>query len=132
MGDLVGLSILLVEDETSVRKLVRKLLELLGCTVTEVASGREALERWPEIRHSISLVVSDIVMPGGISGWDLARELHQRHPTLPILMTSGYCDFSEEHEFAGHPRVAFLQKPYQIRALRDNLRLLMETSGNAA
>ncbi len=125
---LKGSTILLVEDEAAVRKLVRKLLEMLGCSVIEVPSGRQALTIWPEVMDRVSLVVSDIVMPEGISGWDLAKELHHRHPALPILLTSGYSEFAEDHDIVNHPRIAFLQKPYQIKTLRNTLcRLKRET-----
>lgn len=125
---LKGSTILLVEDEAAVRKLVRKLLEMLGCSVIESPSGRQALNLWPEVRDRVSLVVSDIVMPDGVSGWDLAKELHHRHPALPILLTSGYSEFAEDHDLINHPRIAFLQKPYQIKSLRNTLcRLTRET-----
>lgn len=121
---LRGTTILLVEDETAVRKLVRKLLEVLGCSVIEAVSGREALDRWPEIRDQVSLVVSDIVMPDGVSGWDLARELHHRHPDLGILLTSGYGDLPQDHGLGGIPRIGFLQKPYGVNTLREQLSTL--------
>lgn len=121
---LRGTTILLVEDETAVRKLVRKLLEVLGCSVIEAVSGREALDLWPGIRDRVSLVVSDIVMPEGVSGWDLARELHHRHPDLGILLTSGYSDLPEDHGLGGIPRIGFLQKPYGVNTLRESLATL--------
>lgn len=121
---LRGTTILLVEDEMAVRKLVRKLLEVLGCSVIEAVSGREALDLWPEIRDHVSLVVSDIVMPEGVSGWDLARELHHRHPDLGILLTSGYSDLPEDHGLGGIPRIGFLQKPYGVNSLRESLSTL--------
>lgn len=125
---LRGTTILLVEDEMAVRKLVRKLLEVLGCSVIEAVSGREALDLWPEIRDRVSLVVSDIVMPEGISGWDLARELHHRHPDLGILLTSGYSDLPEDHGLGGIPRIGFLQKPYGVNSLRESLSTLSTTA----
>jgi len=131
LGDtnLKGTTILLVEDETAVRKLVRKLLEVLGCKVIEAASGREALDLWPGIRHRVSLVVSDIVMPEGVSGWDLARELHHRHPDLGILLTSGYSELPEDHGLGNIPQIGYLQKPYGVNVLRSSLARLLETAG---
>lgn len=123
---LRGAKVLLVEDQMAVRKLVRKLLEVLGCVVTEVASGREALELWPDIQEEISLVLSDVVMPGGVSGWDLARDLHHRHPDLAILLTSGHTAELERHGLNDLPEVAFLQKPYGVDTLRDSLLELLE------
>lgn len=119
--DISGSRILLVEDENSVRKLVRKLLEMNGCTVVEAVSGKEALEMWPGICDEITLVVSDIIMPDGVSGWDLAKKLHEDSPDLGILLTSGYAENPEEHGLEGDSRVAFLQKPYESRKLRSNL-----------
>lgn len=117
----MGATILLVEDETAVRKLVRKLLEMLGCNVIEAASGREALDLWPKIRDQVALVVSDVVMPEGVSGWDLAKELHQQHPSLGILLTSGYDELPEDHALKDLPQIAFLQKPYEVQRLKATL-----------
>jgi len=129
---LKGATILLVEDEVAVRKLVRKLLEMLGCSVIEAASGREALALWPDIFDRVALVVSDIVMPEGVSGWDLARELHQNHPDLGILLTSGYDELPEEHGLHGRPQIAFLQKPYEVRTLKNTLSRLISLAPDAA
>ncbi len=122
---LEGTKILLVEDESAVRMLVRKLLEMLGCTVIEAESGRRALELWPEIQDEISLVVSDIVMPDGVSGWDLARELRKDRPKVGILLTSGYCESPEDHNLGGDSHVAFLQKPYASSNLETTLSALL-------
>ncbi len=125
--NLKGVEVLLVEDEAAVRKLVRKLLELLGCNVTEAASGRQALDLWPSLSSTIRLVVSDIVMPEGISGWDLARELHDLHPELGILLTSGFGGVPADHGLGEISQIAFLQKPYGVKALKENLSQLIAT-----
>ena len=123
---LEGTTILLVEDEAAVRKLVRKLLEMLGCNVIEAVSGREALDLWPSIRDQVTLLVSDVVMPDGVSGWDLAKELHQRHPALGILLTSGYDERPGDHALQDLPQIAFLQKPYEVQRLKNTLSELMQ------
>jgi len=120
-----GTSILLVGDEDAVRKLVRKLLEMLGCEVVEAASGRQALDLWPEVSEKISLVVTDIVMPEGISGWDLARELHSTHPDLGILLTGGYNERPEDHGLGDEKQIAFLQKLYEAKMLKRTLYRLL-------
>ncbi|MEM7699663.1 MAG: ATP-binding protein, partial [Verrucomicrobiota bacterium] len=125
-ASLDGTTVLLVEDESSVRRLVRKLLEMLGCTVVEAASGREALDIWPKVSDNIGLVVSDIVMPEGVSGWELAKELHELKPQMGILLTSGYLMRPEEHDLADDPKVAFLQKPYESKNLKSTLNQLLE------
>lgn len=127
-GSLKGATILLVEDEAAVRKLVRKLLEVIGCVVVEAVSGREALELWPALRDRVSLVVSDIVMPDGVSGWDLAKELHRRHPDLGILLTSGYSELPVDHGLGGIRQIEFLQKPYGAGALKTALARLSRLS----
>lgn len=67
-------------------------------------------------------------MPEGVSGWDLARELHHRHPDLGILLTSGYSDLPEDHGLGGIPRIGFLQKPYGVNSLRESLSTLSTTA----
>ena len=122
---LKGITILLVEDENGVRKLVRKLLEMLGSEVIEAKSGRQALDLWPEISEKVSLVVTDIVMPEGVSGWDLARELHSTRPELGILLTSGYDERPEDHGLGDEEQIAFLQKPYEAKTLKHTLQQLL-------
>ena len=117
-SSIEGSRVLLVEDESAVRKLVRKLLELHGCTVIEACSGREALDLWGDVCDEISVVVSDVVMPEGVSGWDLAKKLHAERPDLGILLTSGYNQRPEDHGLAEAENVAFLQKPYAAKALK--------------
>lgn len=125
-NSLDGCNILLVEDESSVRKLVRKLLEMLGCQVVEAVSGKQALDLWSEIGDKVAVVVSDIVMPEGVSGWELAKELHDRDPSLGILLTSGYNERPEDHGLGDEPSVAFLQKPYDSGNLKKTLARLLE------
>ncbi len=120
-GELRGTRVLLVEDQLAVRKLVRKLLETLGCEVTEVGSGREALELWPTVQDQVSMVISDVVMPGGVSGWDLAKELHHRHPDLSILLTSGHAAELERYGLEDRAEISFLQKPYGVDTLRESM-----------
>ncbi|MEC5126592.1 ATP-binding protein [Verrucomicrobiales bacterium BCK34] len=122
---LEGTKILLVEDESAVRMLVRKLLEMLGCSVIEAESGRQALDLWPDIQDEIALVVSDVVMPEGVSGWDLARELRKKRPEVGILLTSGYCENPEDHNMGDDSHVAFLQKPYASSNLETTLSALL-------
>ncbi|MEM7601287.1 MAG: ATP-binding protein, partial [Verrucomicrobiota bacterium] len=123
-----GATVLLVEDESAVRKLVKKLLEMHGCTVIEAASGRKALELWPSINQDLSVVVSDVVMPEGVSGWDLARKIRERRPDLGILLTSGYNEKPEDHGFEGASNFAFLQKPYEANRLKRNISKLITES----
>jgi CheY-like chemotaxis protein len=91
------------------------MLSELGFESTVTHSAKEALERLAG-GDKPKLVFSDVVMPGGITGIELARKLRERFPELPILLTTGYSEqVSASHGFP------VLQKPYQLDALADAL-----------
>jgi PAS domain S-box-containing protein len=104
--------VLIVEDDPVVAELATHLLEELGYEGRIVHSAKEALARLSR-EADIDLVFSDIIMPGGISGLELARKLRERFPELPILLTTGYSDrmADEAREFP------LLPKPYDFDAL---------------
>ena len=88
---LAGRLVLLVEDDDKVRDVVRKQLSALGCAVLEAESGHEAADMVENI-PAIALVLSDIVMPGGMDGRALARFVRRFRPELPVVLMSGYAD----------------------------------------
>ena len=88
---LEGRLVLLVEDDDKVRDVVRKQLSALGCAVLEAESGHEAADMVENI-PAIAIVLSDIVMPGGMDGRALARFVRRFRPELPVLLMSGYAD----------------------------------------
>jgi PAS domain S-box-containing protein len=103
--------ILIVEDDTFVAELAADMLGELGFESSVAHSAKEALEQLAA-REKPKLVFSDIVMPGGITGIELARKVRERFPELPILLTTGYSEqVSASHGFP------VLQKPYQLDAL---------------
>ena len=109
--------VLLVEDDREVSALTRELLASLGFSVTHVTGAEAALGALANSRH-IDIVLSDIMMPGGVSGVQLAREIRRRHPHLPILLTTGYVESAadiEDGEFN------LLLKPYSLEALAEAL-----------
>ena len=102
---------LIVEDDTFVAELAADMLGELGFECAVVHSAREALERLAA-GDKPKLVFSDVVMPGGITGVELARKLRERFPELPILLTTGYSEqVSATHGFP------VLQKPYELSSL---------------
>jgi signal transduction histidine kinase/ActR/RegA family two-component response regulator len=106
--------ILLVEDDDEVAKLVSEMLSELGYGVTRAASGVAALGALADGR-SIDLVFSDIMMPGGMNGVELAREVMRRRSDIPVLLTSGYSEAAaRDAEVLG---VQILPKPYHIDEL---------------
>lgn len=114
--------ILLVEDDAAVRAMTEGLLADLGCTVTAAPDGPSALARL-QAGERFDLLLSDIVMPGGMSGVDLAQAASARDPDLPILLTTGYAgERVVEPEGLAWP---VLRKPFRAEqlgaALRDAL-----------
>ncbi|MBJ7406109.1 MAG: response regulator [Bradyrhizobium sp.] len=103
--------ILLVEDDDEVAALVSEMLGQLGYDVTRAASAAAALGALADGR-SVDVVFSDIMMPGGMNGVELAHEIKKRRSDIPILLTSGYAEASvREAESAG---IEILPKPYHI------------------
>ena len=109
--------ILLVEDDKEVSALTFELLSSLGFVVTHVSSADAALGALADGRD-VDVVLSDIMMPGGVSGLQLAREIRRRYPTLSVVLTTGYVEAAadmEEQEFL------LLPKPYTLESLADAL-----------
>jgi CheY-like chemotaxis protein len=117
-------TVLLVEDEEPLRLLVTKVLREAGYTVFAAGTGAEAMGIWNRERSSIDLLLSDIMMPEGMSGRELAERIVADEPSLPVMFTSGYPTEALAGEVgkSGHH---FLQKPYDsvtlARAVRDCL-----------
>jgi two-component system, NtrC family, sensor kinase len=119
-----GETILVVEDEAAVRALARKIFQSRGYRVLEAASGDQAVELINQTREYIDLVVTDLVMPGGVSGRDLGRMLQAREPRLKVLFTSGYSqDFAADGFL--EEGVNFLSKPYSPPALLQMVRFCL-------
>jgi CheY-like chemotaxis protein len=109
--------VLLVEDDREVAALAREMLGELGFSVIHVSTSVAALGALANAR-AIEAVFSDIMMPGGINGLDLAREIRKRHPRLPIVLATGYAESAASLK-DGEFRV--LLKPYTLEALADAL-----------
>ena len=114
-----GETVLLTEDEPDLLFMMSQMLQELGYRVIEASDGRAALEM-VEAGTSFDILLSDVVMPGGIDGIELARRVHDRHPDKGILLMSGYVSLSEE----AREQVDFpvLQKPCMPSELSEALR----------
>ena len=112
-----GELILLVEDEEKVRHMTHKRLIELGYNVVQATTGAEGTAVL-ESNHTISLVFSDVRMPGAMSGYDLAKWTLENREDVGVLLTSGYNDLSAEE----HQNVNLLAKPYSLRILAFALR----------
>ena len=119
---LQGRLVLLVEDDEKVRDVVRKQLSVLGCAVLEAESGHEAADMIENI-PAIGLVLSDIVMPGGMDGRALARFVRRFRPEVPVVLMSGYAERAE----AGREdaEVPVLDKPFSQARLVEVLHAVL-------
>ena len=123
-------TVLLVEDETSVRNLVTRFLGLNGFTVLAAAQGREALAIWAGRKHDIDLLLTDMVMPGEWNGRTLAEHFRLERPALKVLFTSGYSVESFDETTPGE-EIHFVQKPYRPDQLLSAVRALLAGQATA-
>jgi len=118
-------TILIVEDEPVLRDMAHAILEQCGYKIFHAGSGVEALRVWSDHQNAIDLLLTDMVMPEGISGMDLAVRLHTTKPSLKIIVASGYSMDSLDPEFMSSRKARFLEKPYThitlARAVRECL-----------
>ncbi|HEY1309341.1 MAG TPA: ATP-binding protein, partial [Pseudolabrys sp.] len=115
-------TVLLVEDNADVAEVGASLFRQLGYRVRSVANAQAALAAL-RLDGDVDLVFSDILMPGGMNGFDLAREINERFPAIPVLLTTGYSASAQDAVRQG---VVVQQKPYDLESLRRNIREAIE------
>jgi CheY-like chemotaxis protein len=120
-----GECILLAEDNTAVREVTRLRLEQLGYTVVETENGASALAALGSGR-AIDLVFSDVVMTGGLSGFDVARDVRAGWPNVKVLLTSGYPDDMLRSQQISPQDLRILRKPYNLTELARAIREVLE------
>lgn len=118
-------TVLVVEDQQSVRGFVRNLLMLNGYHVLEAADGSEAMDICRQHPGEIQLVVTDLVMPG-MSGRVLAERIAKEQPKVKILYMSGYTDDSVVHTGVAQAGLAFLQKPFSPTMFTHKVREVLD------
>ena len=124
-------TILIVEDEPVLRSMARDILEECGYRILEASSGREALDVWNQHAKEIDLLLTDMVMPDGVSGADLVEKLLASRPRLKIVFTSGYTADAVNQEMLTRTGASFLSKPYAQAELTKTVRdCLDKNSGN--
>jgi PAS domain S-box-containing protein len=124
-------TVLVVEDEEGVRTYSTETLRELGYHVLEAANARAAmqiLESHPEI----AVLFTDVGLPGGMNGRQLAEELRKRHPSLKVLFTTGYARNAIVHEGRLDPGVELLPKPFTQAALAEKLRDIIDAKSTPA
>ena len=113
--------ILLVEDDEILRKMTRKFLVRLGYQVVEAANGAEALAVWAAHEAEIELVFTDMVMPGVLSGLDVARQVMAKKPGVKAIIASGYNTEKVDLEAARTSGILYLPKPWEFTELAEIL-----------
>jgi CheY-like chemotaxis protein len=120
--------ILVVEDEPVLRQLIREILEFYGYRVIEAGSGQEALAAWQEYQDIVKLLLTDIVMPGGMSGNELAQQLQATKSSLKVVFVTGYNVDLNKQGFQPREGLNFLSKPFHPRQLARTIRACLDQS----
>jgi signal transduction histidine kinase/CheY-like chemotaxis protein/HAMP domain-containing protein len=125
-------TVLVVEDEVVLREMARDFLKDCGYRILEAGSGREALQVWAIHRTHVDLLLTDMKMPEGISGMELAERMIAEQPSLRVIFTSGYSDdiVSPENLERNHAR--FLPKPYSYADLTKLVRESLDQKNTKA
>lgn len=126
-GTQASCRVLLVEDDVQVASLTSSMLTELGYKVIPVATGQAALD---ELAASpdIGLVLSDVMMPGGMDGMALVREMRQRKISLPVVLVSGFSAAAKRD--AEHAGIPLLPKPYSLGDLAAQLNSALASPGS--
>jgi PAS domain S-box-containing protein len=119
-------TILVVEDEPLIRPTLVRSLSRLGYRVVEAANGVEALRVWASEEGRIDLVLTDMVMPEGVSGSELSMQLRRMKPNLKVIIMSGYSrQRATGSDYSAHD-IDYLAKPFTLGTLGDTVRRVLE------
>jgi len=121
-----GETVLLAEDESAVAEIVARTLSLNGYKVILATDGVDALKQWQMHHDKITLLLTDMVMPGGISGRELASRLSQEKPALRVIYTTGYSMEVLGMESGLRAGENFLQKPYTLGLLLKTIQKMLD------
>ena len=119
-----GGTILLVEDEPSMRKMAMTMLTFMGYAVLEAADGAEAVDMFQQHKDEIRCVLCDLTMPR-MDGWETLAALRKLSPDIPFILASGYDKAKVMSGYHAEWPQAFLGKPYMLNELSDAIRLAM-------
>jgi CheY-like chemotaxis protein len=120
-------TILVAEDEDALREMVVHVLRIQGYTVLEASSGVRALEVWETAGRPVHLLLTDMVMPGGIMGGELADRLTKVCPSLKVIYTSGYSPGMAGKDASLLQGQNFLPKPYSVGKLAQFVRECLDS-----
>jgi two-component system cell cycle sensor histidine kinase/response regulator CckA len=118
-------TILLVDDEKSIRKVGERMLRMAGYTVLTATNGREALEVYRSSRERIALVLLDLMMPE-MGGKQCLEELLKMDPNVKVVIASGYSANGPTHDALASGAKRFVDKPYDIRQVLGAVREVLD------
>ena len=120
-----GETVLVVEDNPSLLKMTRKMLELHGYTVLTASAPMEALKIAADRSNDIHLLLTDVVLPE-MTGKDLANKIQSRHPMMQVLFMSGYTANVIAHDGILEDGVQFIQKPFTVNELIEKIETVLD------
>lgn len=121
--------VLVVEDDNNVREIAVESLESSGFTVISAANANEGLAL-TKTHDAIKLVFSDVIMPGGMSGIDMAEKILSERPQLPVLLATGYTEQSNKDRLLDNENVIIISKPYDTETLPSLVASMITTAAN--
>jgi CheY-like chemotaxis protein len=125
-------TILLVEDEPAVRRVTARMLETLGYRVVSTASGEQALRVIEDSREPLHLLLTDVVLAGGMSGPELAERVRAVRPEQKVLFVSGYTrDVTFLHGLDAQG-LTLVQKPFTAQSLGEKVRQVLDAAEEGA
>ena len=120
-------TILVVDDEETVRTLTQRALERSGFKVLTAADGRHGLDLYDQNKDAVDAILLDMTMPG-LGGEETLSEVRKRTPDLPVILSSGFSEPEPTGSVLDRQHVWFLQKPYLPSTLLKLLRNILDTS----
>ena len=123
-----GEVVLIAEDEDSLRAVSAAALQRHGYRVFSAVNGDDALRLWAAHRDEIDLLFTDMVMPGEMTGWELASKLRAGKPGLKVIICTGYSQESDLRELDAGTRTALLRKPFDVARLLQTVRQCLDSN----
>jgi CheY-like chemotaxis protein len=119
-------TLLVVEDDASVRERVVQTLRVLGYRVIAAANGQEAMTLWREHGRQVDLLLTDMVMPEGMTGLELAERVRLENPGLRVILSSGYSAEITQADQLATRGILYLPKPYEVAQLAADVRRCLD------
>ena len=119
-------TILIVDDEEDLLELAQDYLAELGYQIVTATNGPQALDQLTKVKN-IDLLFSDVVMPGGMNGYELAEQAIAKYPKLKVLLTSGFTSTAIAKNGQAHFEAHLLPKPYQVKELAKQIRARLDS-----